>query len=556
MSGDNYTQEYIQDLTDRVFLVQQKLNEGKIRVPSHLVEIFKKSLSEIRFNDEGLVIPESVNGIIKTTALAIEITQEREDVKNKYSISDIQEAYFNHLFTYFGDLYRFMVKADGNPWALAEYFSKDTDFMRQLSGLLPDIFAFFKEFWKSCSDVGTYHLQDGNQLKSPFSGDLFPNYAENPISIAGLYIDTITLPCPVLKVARLYGVHPENAVIKLLLKHVLTAMTYKDFAIADVEPHLILIQPPSADIIFEQRSNLVNESKPIILKHASYLFARKFESIEEFKEFCGRIETVDDAMKHLKRPDRLLIDAQWGSDPRVQLETAISQSDKTIFGQKSTAGNQILATCFGRISQAYGIRENAIEYRGTPYIQAEASWKYYSWMMEYGSEGYDSEAQMKGLHVVRALSSEIDNDLAWLGKVPPEVVLKLRANGQADEIRALLSTGISELIKNNPANYYATAEKVVGNLDIAFQKHKKQLIDARNQKLRLYGIDIPACLTVGTIAVAAAYTQSVTLGEIAAGFGMFGGPTFMSIRSKYKDLQTSENLFKSSPTALLFNHIK
>lgn len=556
MSGDTYTQEYIQDLTDRVFLVQQKLNEGKIHVPSHLVEAFKDSLLKIRLNNDGLVIPESVDGVIKTTALAIEITQEREDIKSKYSISYIQEAYFNHLFSYFGDLYRFMVKADGNSWAAAEFFSKDTNLMGQLSGMLPDIFAFFKEFWKNCSDVGTYHLQDGNQLKSPFSGDIFPNFTENPISIAGLYIDTITLPCPVLKVAKLYGVHPEPAVIKLLLKHVLTAMSYKDFAIADVEPHLILIQPPSADIIFEQRTILVNESKPIILKHASYLFARKFESIEEFKDFCGRIETVDDAMKHLKRPDRLVIDSQWGSDPRIQLETAISQSDKTIFGQKSTAGNQILATCFGRISQAYGIRENAIEYRGTPYIQAEASWKYYSWLMEYSSEGYDSDAQMKGLHVVRALSSEIDNDLAWLGKVPPEVVLKLRANGQAEEIRALLSTGISDLIKNDPANYYATAEKVVGNLDVAFQKHKKQLIDARNKKLRLYGIDIPACLTVGTIAVAAAYTQSVMLGEIAAGVGMFGGPTLMSIRSKYKDLQTSENLFKSSPTALLFNHIK
>lgn len=556
MSEEDYSQDYIQDLTDRVFLVNKKINEGKINVPTHLIGEFRRSLSKIKLDNNGFVIPETVDGIIRSSALAIKMVEERESIKKRYSISDIQEAYFNHLDAYFGELYAMMTQAGAEPYAASEVFSKQPEFVSSISKALPDIFSFFKEFWSNCGDVGTYHLQDNEQLKSSFSGDIFPNYHENPISIAGLYIDTVILPCPVLKIARMYGIHPEIDVIKLLIKHVLTAMTYRVYAVADIEPHLVLIQPSSADINHDQRVILLNESKPTILKHANYLFARSFESLDDLKEFCGHIETVDQAMRALRRPDRLLIDAQWDKDPRVQLESAVSQGDKTIFGQKNTAGNQILATCVGRFSQAFGTRDNAIEYRGTPYIQAEASWQYYNWMMEYGSVGYDVEADIKGLHVMRALTSEMDNDLAWLGKVPPDIVLKLRANGQADEIRALLGTGISELIRNEPLNYYASAEKVVGNLEVAFRKHKKQILKARKEKLRLYGLDIPSCITVGTIAVAAAVTANPLLGVVAAGATMLGAPNIFGINAKLKQQQASENLYKSSPTALLFSHIK
>ncbi|MEI7000436.1 hypothetical protein ACOQJ6_33825, partial [Klebsiella pneumoniae] len=86
------------------------------------------------------------------------------------------------------------------------------------------------EFWQVTSDIGVIHLQDGSQFKANFSGDLFPAFDENAVSIAGLYVDTISLPCPILRVGRLYEKSDKAEFTRILLKHVLTCMTYKEVA--------------------------------------------------------------------------------------------------------------------------------------------------------------------------------------------------------------------------------------------------------------------------------------------------------------------------------------
>lgn len=121
-------------------------------------------------------------------------------------------------------------------------------------------------------DSAAYHLQDGSQLKATFAGDLFPAYWENAVSTAGLYVDTIVLPCPITRISPLLAFMPQKEVVSMLIKHTLTAMTYRDLAIADVDPPLALIVSDPSDVEPDGRQLLVSGSESASCKHAqSYL---------------------------------------------------------------------------------------------------------------------------------------------------------------------------------------------------------------------------------------------------------------------------------------------
>jgi hypothetical protein len=75
-----YTGE-VQDLTDRVFLLRQRIEQGKMRVAEHLVDGFTKSMQAIRLRSDGKVDPDTVDGRVRATTLAIRAMKYREDAK-------------------------------------------------------------------------------------------------------------------------------------------------------------------------------------------------------------------------------------------------------------------------------------------------------------------------------------------------------------------------------------------------------------------------------------------------------------------------------------------
>ncbi|OWF75488.1 hypothetical protein B4903_19935, partial [Yersinia frederiksenii] len=109
---------------------------------------------------------------------------------------------FNILFSNFGHIYQDMINNNVEPYVIASFLSRQEEYVKSLYDVFEDFFNDVVEFWDTASDIGVFHLQDGKQLKANFAGDLFPSYSENAVSIAGLYVDTITLPCPILRVGR------------------------------------------------------------------------------------------------------------------------------------------------------------------------------------------------------------------------------------------------------------------------------------------------------------------------------------------------------------------
>lgn len=558
MSEPQYSEDEVKDLTDRVFLLRQKLEEGKIFFAEHLIDGFRTSFEAIRLRDDGLVDPATVDGRVRSTTLAVRHFQYRNEAKEAISTGDIQEAYFRMLFTQFGGMMDFMLKHGLTPHQASQAIARDPKFVKQLRGDFAELAKEVKEFWENVAESRAFHLQDGPQLKATFSGDLFPAHWENAVSTAGLYIDTIVLPCPILRIAPLLGVYPDSEVARLLAKHVLTAMTYRDVATAGLDPPIALILPHPDDIHRGESKDLLSRAAPAVLKHGAYLFDREFSNLDQYREFCASLKTIQQVMAELKRPDRILFDTDWERGAQAQLTHMMRDPQPTLPGfDPNVAGNQVFGTSVGRMPQALASQETARYFGGTPFISAQTSWHYYTWFLEYQSISSNLDLRdAKSAHVTRALVAEGGQHLSWLGNVPPETVLEIRRNGHTEELRHILSAGLDELIALKPDNYYRTSDRVVENLNRAFEEHQRKVLEARDKKLKLYGLDVGSFVATGAIAVTAALTANPALGVASGLLGMAGLPNLREIKSKFKEQAAADMARKNSPTGLLFRHIK
>lgn len=558
MSFHQQSEDEIRDLTDRVFLLQKKLADGKLHFAEHLVDDFYRSFKAIQLSPDGLVDPATVDGRIRSATLALKHFAYREEAKSELSIADIQENYFGFLSSQFGWMLDEVLKNRCTPEQFGRAVSGNPDFVKDLVNGMPEMVSDLRDFWSFASEVGAFHLQDSAQLKASFSGDLFPAHSDNPVSSAGLYLDTIVLPCPILRVAPLLGVFPDREVAALLIKHAVNALTYRGLATTNLSPPIAVILPHPDDITRGENSELLIRATPEILRHAEHLFDRRFDDLAHYREFCSSLNSVESALAELKRPERILFDTAWQRGAEAQLRRVIAEVQPTLPGFDPTnPGDQIYSATVGRMPQALAAKMIAQQFRSTPLISARTSWEYFRWFVEYQTdENGHREQDPKAEHITRALIAQRDYNLSWLGNVPIDTVLEIRKNGQAEELRQLLSFGIDELISARPDNFHRTSDQVVDNLNRALDGHQRKILEAKKKKIKLYGLDVGSLVVTGTIAVTAATTASPLLGAASGLLGILGLPNLRDIHSRFKEQKAIDTERNNSLTGLLFSHVK
>lgn len=450
-----------------------------------------------------------------------------------------------------------MVNSGEEPWKVASFLSTKDECVKEIDESFKEFHSNIFNFWEVASEIGIIHLQDGDQIKASFSGDLFPSYSQNVVSTAGLYVDTIVLPCPVLRVGRLHGTASKKGFCRLLLKHVLTCMTYREVALEELTPPVALVLPDSRDYSQDDKIFLQDISDPMILKHAGYLYGREFSEKEEFEDFSRSLKDINSVVKALKNPHRVIFDIEWGGNAHSQLSRIMSDSERlTAKLFDNHAGMEVYFNCLGRIPQAMAAKENAQKLGSTPLINAETSWLYYTWLLEYNS--YDEvleNQEIKNLHMVHAMSSGMDDGFSWLGNIPVKNIIDLRRKNLLSEVRSILSSGVEEMIISSKEDYLKTTQRVVDNIDGAFIRHQRFLEKARREKLKIYGLDIGPCILNGAIAITAAYTGNVALGTVSAGLGMIGFPSLKDIKSKIKESDERLSTYRNTATGILFKSI-
>jgi len=109
MSDDTTTekQQYEARLQRRLKILKQQFEAGKIRIAEGLQVV--ESLKRVRYAPNGSIDLDTVDGLVRSMALAAEAMHDREEMKKSASLAEIQTTYFEFLEKNFGHFHRVMV---------------------------------------------------------------------------------------------------------------------------------------------------------------------------------------------------------------------------------------------------------------------------------------------------------------------------------------------------------------------------------------------------------------------------------------------------------------
>jgi hypothetical protein len=108
-----------------------------------------------------------------------------------------------------------------------------------------------------------------------------------------------------------------HAVFRLVTKHALNALGYRDLALADLTPPIVVIGPDDFALENAYRVALQVAAEADTLAHASRMFDRGFSTVQEFVDFLKQFSDAEQLVSGLSDQSRLLFNSQW-SGPLVE----------------------------------------------------------------------------------------------------------------------------------------------------------------------------------------------------------------------------------------------
>jgi hypothetical protein len=544
--------EYEARLQRRLKILKQQFDAGKVRIAKGLQVI--ESLKRVQYARDGSVDLDTVDGLVRSMALAVEAMHDREEMKKSASLAEIQTNYFEFLEQNFGRFHKIMVDRGLTPHDAGVALSRTPSTVAELTKDLPGFLSTIEEFWSSVGPIATAHVEDmHDSLKGVFGGDLFPSANENIASKCGLYTDTLVLPDPYLRSKHIFERSTDEKKAYYFIKHALNLLQYKSLACADVTPPIVVVLPDTSVIEEGEREFFYRLGQDDAVVHAARVFGRKFESFDQLLEFCEHLDTVERAAAQIKDHDRVLFDTEWQGTVSEQLERAIKDPIYSGLLGTTNPGLIVASQALGRMSTTNELLVKARRLRGTPILDAPTSWQYLVWKLEYDAGHTEEIEGLKDLHVVRGLQTLAENEMQWLGRVPPEALVEVRKTGALGEVRNILSKGIEELAIANSANFYRTSDLVFDNIHAAFSEHQKNIDALVAKKWKFAGSDLGSWLVVGSLAVTAAATGAPVWGLAAlAADQVLRPPKFGDIPQSIRDLATETSKLKRSPVGILF----
>lgn len=553
MSEPNKEQlEYEERLRRRLKILQEQMKQGKIHIAEGLKVV--DSLQAVRMDANGVVDLDTVDGLVRSMALAVTEMHDREELKKLASLSEIQNSYFNFFEQNFGGFYKLMLKRKLTPHDAGRAAMQSEGSIREVTENLDKLLEFIEQFWTELGDIAHIHVEDQhNNIKGVFGGDLFPAHDENIASKCGIYTDTIVLPDPFLRSKHVFEKSKPADQAYYLIKHAMNILQYKELACADVDIPIVVVLPDTAALEQEEREFFHELGISDSLKHSEKLFGRKFESLDELLEFAQELDTVERAVAEIADESRFLFDTEWKGDVAAQLKKATESSHTRLIGTNHP-GIILANQSVGRMSVSNELLIKSRRLKGSPIIDAPTSWQYLAWKMEYDSSEAESATNGKDLHIMRGLQDLADGDMEWLGNVPPAALVEVRKQGAMDEIRSLLGKGVEELVQSNPNNFHRSRDQMFENINEAFDKHKENIKQLRAKQWKFAGTDIGSWLVTGTLGITAAATGAPIWAIAALGADqILDAPKLKSIPASIKSLIEENKKEQMSPVGMLFN---
>ncbi|HEY4679393.1 MAG TPA: hypothetical protein VIJ01_19675 [Candidatus Angelobacter sp.] len=541
------------ELDGLINLLKSELEAGKVTLNSSEIV---NSLSKVRTGVDGKVDPLTVDGSVRALARAVAASKNMREQTESMSLQEVQAAYFDSLSEVFGDVFQEMQRRNVNPQIIAEALASNEKAVAAFVEDMPAFASSIEQFWEEHGPAVQSEISHLSGMKSVFGGDLFPSYISNIACSVGLYIDTLILPDPLLRIVDLFKAMPPKEIFKYSVKHALNALQYRELALADVQPPIVVIAPDFRFVEPGYRNAIRVSGELDLLEHAAHLFNRKFSSADDLLKFVSKYNEPAALLGQIADPSRVLFDAEWSGSLADQFARLNSEIGP-LMGSSLSSAEKFYRFLLGRMGQANDVLFRSKRYVGTPLVDAPTSWQYLLWKYEYDGRRTSASGNMKNLVISKAVQVEGRNELGMLAGVPPETLIRLRKEGALANLREILSKGIGEIDSASSTTLTEVADKVIENVDAAFSAHAKDLKDLSSSKRKFYGFDIGRWIAVGGLSIAAASLESRGLGILAtASAAILGSPSGPDVKKGWEELKDTKQKLERSPTGMLFRHLK
>lgn len=552
--------EYEERVKSRVLILKDLMEQGKIKFAESMRDGLEESFSKARFDENGEPDLTTIDGRIRSIALAAEHFDHRDKMKSAISLQQIQERYFEIITGNFNHFYEIMIDRNVSPHQVANAIAYGNQSIEHLNEVIEPIINDLEEFWEIVSESGYLHLEDDyNSIKAVFGGDLFPSNEENIASKCGIYTDTIILPCPFIRSRHMFAIWTKEQRVYYLLKHALNILQYKELALAELDKPIVVILPDKEMMDEFAYENISKLGEKDALYHAQKVFDRKFECMEDLIEFGKSLDTIDKVKNEINDPRKVLFDTEFKDSLEVQIKNQMKSDTAKAFGTNNP-GIIVSMMGFGRMSVCNELLIKSTKVGGIPLIDAPTSWEYFKWKLEYDSERTHPNIDFNKLHIVKGLNGLDNTKLQWIGKIPPKGLIELRKNRAINEIREILAEGIEELVVANEFDFSKTSNKVFNNLNNAFNQHQKNIKELVNKKWKIAGKDFGSWLVMGSVEIASACIGTPLYGLSTVALNqIIDAPKIKDLPKtieKIKEADNERRNLKKSPLGLMFNYKK
>lgn len=537
----------------RLRKLKEAFESDKIRISSHIAEGFEESLAKVRYKENGEVDLNTVDGRIRSMALAITAMSDREELKEKNPLKDIQGLYFKYVERNFGQFHEIMKQRGLTPHEAGLAAKNSSSSIEEIVSIAPKFTDSILELWTHVNDPCKYHLEDLNALKGIYGGDISPSYDHNIASSCGIYLDTILLPDPFLRMRPLLDRWSPADCAYYFMKHAMILMNYKDLAIADLEHPIIAVVPD--DMLLDEERMKINWklAEQDAAKLGEIIFDEGFSSFEELRDFTHKLDTVDKLISAIKNPRKILFDTEWKGSLEEQIVRSLKESYGKV-GWEVLPGEMISMHCVSRMAQSNDALFRSHRFRGTPLMDAPTSWKHFQWKLELDASSAFGVASSNS-QVSAGLLNAAQGEMSWLGNISTEALLEIRQNGAIHEIRDILKTGVSDLENMSAEAFESGSQTAINNLRNAFSSHEKLIEDLKG-RFRDFAIkDVGSWVAIGTVEIAAAGTGLPLFG--IAGLlanQVLDVPKIKELIPKAREIKKEMDERKRSPVGLLFAH--
>lgn len=537
------------EMHERIMYLKEQMQAGNVFLPIDKKDDILASFLQVQIAPDGLVDLNSVDSLVRATALAVMAMKERDDIKSSISLNEIQRHYFERIESAYGELYQFMKDNDSDPNSTANWVASQDDRITANIEVARNILAEMNAFWDITSEASWIHGTASDITKGVFGGDVFPTDRFNIAACCGIFFDTIIIPDPLKKMRIMLEAENDRRNVYDFVRFGLKVLAYKDYAVTTLDHPIAAVIPDRLidDAFYTQF--IREEVEADFVAYMQKCLGVDIDNHDEIHRYLSRFSSSSDIVAALVDKSDVVLYANSKADLATQLDDyRIEISDHMQF---PNAGTAFASLVIGRLYQANDLLRRSSELRGAPILTAPTSWEWFHRKLK--ADRPTSRVDSASIQIAHALRAAAEGQISWLGNIPPAALVEMRMSGAVDEIREMLRRSVANLNGAASCDFGTTTDRIVGDFQTALNDHKKKIDELTQKHWKFGGQDIASFVVHGGIAVAAALSQSPIVLVGSALYGLAGPtPKIQDIIRRQREISKERKSEAKTPIGILF----